>query len=69
MPPLQTQLTSPPDLASHSAYRGSTPEPHYRVGMEKGAHNQWSICWSEYNPGWLSTDDVSGIDTALPRNR
>lgn len=22
---------------------------HYRVGMEKDAHNQWSICWSEYN--------------------
>lgn len=42
---------------------------HYRVGMEKDAHNQWSICWSEYNPGWLTVDDVSGIDTALPRNR
>ncbi|WP_263054425.1 nuclear transport factor 2 family protein [[Curtobacterium] plantarum] len=42
---------------------------HYRVGMEKDSHNRWSICWSEYNPGWLSTDDVSGIDTALPRNR
>ncbi|MDF2911928.1 nuclear transport factor 2 family protein [Pantoea agglomerans] len=42
---------------------------HYRVGMEKSACDTWSICWSEYDPGWISTSDVSNINTELPVGR
>lgn len=49
------------DAEGHEVYGA-----HYRVGMVKSSSKSWSICWNEYNPGWISMDDVSSIDTVLP---
>ena len=38
---------------------------HYQVRARLEDDGQWRICWTDYRPGWFTTDEIPAFDIGI----